>query len=85
MQIMAINTKGKKMRKEIIRKEIYHSGKTKYDDRFGYEIPIMAERYYMDLTDLKDLILELDFEGAISSTELLQEIGYGQEELNHLT
>ena len=59
--------------------------KRKYDDRFGYEIPIMAERYYMDLKDLKELILELDFEGAISSKELLDCIGYGPEELNEFT
>ena len=69
------------MRKNIIRKEIYVCG-SKYDDKFGYEIPITKSRYYIDLKDLKNLVLELDFEGAISTRELLKEIGYDAPDLN---
>jgi len=69
------------MRKNIIRKEIYVCG-SKYDDVFGYEIPITKSRYYIDLKDLKNLVLELDFEGAISTRELLKEIGYEAPDLN---
>ena len=51
------------MKKNIIRKESHLLG-TKYDDAFGYEIPILGEEYFVNIEDLKDLIKELGFDGA---------------------
>jgi len=69
------------MKKNIIRKESHLLG-TKYDDAFGYEIPILGEEYFVNIEDLKDLIKELGFDGAISTRELLKELGFDGADLN---
>jgi len=63
------------MKNNIIKKQTYIYG-SKYDDAFGYNIPMIKLRYYIYLEDLKDLILKLDFDGAISTRELLKKLGY---------